>query len=51
MATAYITWWRRCEGLIHTTLDGQFDIVCIHCRLLGMCSIDLGILNDGRHVS
>lgn len=51
MATAYITWWRRCEGLIHTTLDGQFDIVCIHCGLLGMCSIDLGILNDGRHVS
>lgn len=48
---AYITWRRRGEGLIHATLDGQFDVIGVHCRLLGVGGVNLGILNDGRHIS
>lgn len=51
MTMAYITWRRRGEGLIHAALDGQFDVVGVHCGLLGVRRVNLGILNDGRNIS
>lgn len=51
MMEAYISWWRRGEWLVHSTLNGKFDIVSIHAGLLSMCCINLGVLDDGRHIS
>lgn len=48
---AYVSWWRRRERLVHAALDGQFDVVSVHGGLLGMCGVNLGVLDDGRHIS
>lgn len=49
--TAYVSRRRRGERLVHSTLDGQFDVISVHRGLLGVCGVDLGVLDDGRHVS
>lgn len=42
---------RRGEGLVHSALDGQFDVIGVHRGLLGVGSIDLGVFYDGGHIS
>lgn len=50
-ADAYVSRWRRGERLVHAALDGQLDVVRVHTGLLGVCGVDFGVLDDGRHVS
>lgn len=42
---------RRGERLVHSALDGQFDVIGVHRGLLGVSGIDLSVFYDGRHIS
>lgn len=48
---SYVSWGRRGERLVHAALDRQFDVVGVHAGLLGVCGVDFGVFNDGRHIS
>lgn len=50
-AEAYVSRWWRGERLVHAALDRQFDVVGVHAGLLGVCGVDFGVLDDGRHIS
>lgn len=47
----YISGRRRRERLVHPALNGQFDVIGIHAGLLGVRGVDLGIVDDARHIS
>lgn len=51
VAGAYVSWRWGGERLVHAALDGQFDVVGVHVGLVGVCSVDFGIFDDGGHVS